>query len=99
MEDQVVEDFLNEAMIMRKFNHPNVLSLIGVTVHDNKPSVILPLMENGNLKKFLNSHQSVSERNMHNIFLTFYVVYFLNLLQCLARCMLYHLAKLNSTPF
>ena len=48
-------------MIMRKFNHPNVLSMIGVTVHDDKPSVILPLMVKGNLKNFLISHQSVRQ--------------------------------------
>ena len=44
--NQVTETFLQEVIIMRQFNHPNVLSLIGVSVHDNKPCVLLPLMTN-----------------------------------------------------
>ena len=51
--NQVVEDFLQEATILMKFNHPNVLTLIGVSIHNNKPCVILPLMSNGDLKNYL----------------------------------------------
>ena len=42
--NQVIETFLQEVVIMRQFKHPNVLSLIGVSVHDNKPCALLPLM-------------------------------------------------------
>ena len=58
--NQVVEDFLQEAAILIKFSHPNVLTLIGVSVHNNKPCVILPLMSNGDLKNYLKNNISVS---------------------------------------
>lgn len=59
MNNQVVEDFLQEAIIMGQFNHPNVLSLIGVSTNNDKPSVVMPLMRNGDLKKYLNANISV----------------------------------------
>ena len=58
--NQVTETFLQEVIIMRQFNHPNVLSLIGVSVHDNKPCVLLPLMTNKDVKSFLKRNQQVS---------------------------------------
>lgn len=59
-DNQIIHEFLLEAMTMRKFNHPNVLRMIGVSVHDNKPCIILPLMCNGDLRKYLKANQSVS---------------------------------------
>ena len=53
MNNQVVEEFLQEAIIMKRFNHPNVISLFGVSVHNNKPCIILPLLINGDLKSYL----------------------------------------------
>ena len=70
--NQVVEDFLHEAMIMRKFNHPNILKLIGVSTHNDKPCVILPLMNHGDLKGYLKNNISVS------IFLS--LIHFYNIL-------------------
>ena len=52
-----VVDFLQEAMTMKKLNHPNVLSLIGVSIHNDKPCALLPLMNKGDLKKYLKFHQ------------------------------------------
>ncbi len=40
------------AIIMKKFKHPNVMKLLGVTVHEEKPCIILPLMKM-DLKKHL----------------------------------------------
>ena len=60
MNNQVVEDFLQESVIMKQFNHPNVLSLIGVSVHNDKPCIILPLMSNGDLYRYLKKHEKVS---------------------------------------
>ena len=71
MTNQVVEDFLQEATILMKFNHPNVLTLIGVSIHNNKPCVILPLMSNGDLKNYLKNNISVSTFFYH------YMIYFL----------------------
>ena len=62
MDNQLVENFLKEVTIMRNFNHPNVLSLFDVSVHNNKPCALLPLMINGDLKKYLQKHNSVSEK-------------------------------------
>ena len=53
MNNEVVEEFLQEAIIMKKFNHTNVMSLFGVSVHNDKSCVILPLMINGDLKSYL----------------------------------------------
>ena len=58
--NQVIETFLQEVVIMRQFNHPNVLSLIGVSVHDNKPCALLPLMANKNVKSFLKRNHEAS---------------------------------------
>ena len=59
MSNVVVEDFLQESIIMKQFNHPNVLSLIGVSVHNDKPCIILPLMRNGDLNSYLTKHKEV----------------------------------------
>ena len=45
---------------MRKLDHPIVLSLIGVPVHEDKPCVLLPLMSNGDLKAYVTSKSEVS---------------------------------------
>ena len=55
-----VESILREAVTMRMLDHPNVLSLLGVSLHGARPCVILPLMKNGNLKDYLENNKSVS---------------------------------------
>ncbi|XP_072025085.1 hepatocyte growth factor receptor-like [Amphiura filiformis] len=46
--------FLEEGLIMKDFDHTNVLGLIGLTFDpQGNPLVILPLMRNGDLKSFL----------------------------------------------
>ena len=45
---------------MKEFNHPNVMSLIGISVHEDKPCVILPLMSNGDLENYLRKHSEVN---------------------------------------
>ena len=59
LNNELIEEFLQESMIMKQLNHPNVLSLFGVSVHDNKPCVILPLMTNGDLRSYLKSSNLV----------------------------------------
>lgn len=57
---QAVSNFLQEAILMRDFNHPNVLSLIGVTLDDEQlPMVIIPLMSKGDLKHVLRDESVV----------------------------------------
>ena len=48
-----------EATIMKDFHHPNVLTLYGVVILQNKPYVLLPLMENGDLQSFVRNTQVV----------------------------------------
>ena len=42
---------------MKDFSHPNVLGLLGVVFDtpDGTPHLVLPFMENGNLKSYLKS--------------------------------------------
>ncbi|XP_069141590.1 hepatocyte growth factor receptor-like [Argopecten irradians] len=55
-----IGEFMNEALIMKDFDHPNVLSLIGVCVDKAEfPLVILPFMANGDLLAYIRD-----ERNM-----------------------------------
>ena len=55
-----VTSFIEEAVVMRDFDHQNVLSLLGLVVKDNKPYVILPLMEHGDLKTYISNRDLVS---------------------------------------
>ena len=58
--NQVIEAFLQEVVIMRQFNHPNILSLIGISVHNNKPCALLPLITNKDVNSFLKRNHEVS---------------------------------------
>ena len=55
-----VQVFLHEAVLMKQFSHQHILSLIGVSVHEDKPCALLPLMKNGDLKSYVTRHQDVS---------------------------------------
>ncbi|XP_068424815.1 tyrosine-protein kinase Mer [Clinocottus analis] len=53
-----IEEFLNEAVCMKDFDHLNVIKLLGVCLevgagHFPKPMVILPFMKYGDLHSFL----------------------------------------------
>ncbi|XP_067935788.1 uncharacterized protein [Watersipora subatra] len=53
-DDKAVENFLQEAISMTRFDHPNVLSLLGVVIDKNSmPMVLTPLMSKGDLKHVL----------------------------------------------
>ncbi|KAI8764091.1 hepatocyte growth factor receptor, partial [Biomphalaria glabrata] len=46
--------FIQEALIMKDFEHPNVLELIGLGEKEpGIPYVILPYMENGDLLTYI----------------------------------------------
>lgn len=49
-----IECLLQEALLMKDFNHPNVMPLIGLVVHkEGSPQLVMPFMYNGDLLKFV----------------------------------------------
>ncbi|XP_038069408.1 hepatocyte growth factor receptor-like isoform X1 [Patiria miniata] len=49
-----IVQFLKEGLLMKSFNHPNVLKLLGLTFdRSGQPLIVLPFMANGDLKFFL----------------------------------------------
>lgn len=51
--NQAEMDFLMEALIMSKFNHPNIVHFIGVCFEKHPRFIILELLAGGDLKTFL----------------------------------------------
>ena len=49
-DDVLINDMLKECVKMLEFNHPNVLTLIGVCVDGGPaPYIVMPFMSNGSL--------------------------------------------------
>ncbi len=72
-----ISAFMDEVMRMKGFTHRNVLTIIGLVFNENQPYVVLPYMENGNLKSFLADPDRVSQLhictdNYHIIPITVY---------------------------
>lgn len=60
LEQHTVEAFLKEGVIMKNFNHPHVLKLLGVCVNSQEnPMVILPYMANGDLRSYVKDKKKV----------------------------------------
>ena len=59
-----VESMVSEIIKMQEFNHPHVLSLIGVCL-DTGPgvSMVMPFMTNGSLKDYLKKERNNIELN------------------------------------
>ncbi len=57
-DNSVVEEFLTEIMVMGKLKHPNVMKLLGVTVHEDQPCIVMPLMMT-DLKQYLKQNKLV----------------------------------------
>ena len=51
--------FMDEATILMRFDHPNVLSLVGIAIKDNIPKIMTPFMANSDLRTFLKGNQKV----------------------------------------
>jgi len=47
----------NEIDTMFSFDHPNVMSLIGVSVHREVPFLIMPFMANGSVLEYVKHHK------------------------------------------
>ena len=50
-------ELMEECNIAKKFDHPNVLSLLGIsfTPEENKPLMVMPYMHHGDVKSYLKS--------------------------------------------
>ncbi|CAG5059934.1 unnamed protein product [Parnassius apollo] len=59
---QSENDFLMEAAIMAKFNHPNIVHLIGVCFDMHPRFIVLELLAGGDLKNFLRESRPKAER-------------------------------------
>ena len=57
---EVLESFLHESILMKNFDHPNVLHILGVGLdpENGLPFIVLPFMANGNLQLYLKSKRS-----------------------------------------
>ncbi len=55
--NQAESDFLMEAIIMSKFNHPNIVHFIGACFDTHPRYIILELLAGGDLKNFLRENR------------------------------------------
>ena len=54
LQEELVTDLLKECVKMQKFDHPNVLQLVGVCLDGGPaPYIIMPFMTNGSLLSYL----------------------------------------------
>ena len=61
MSPDQIRTFVGEALLMRSFQHDNVLSLIGISFDvQSQPIVILPFLKNGDLLSYLRNPKNVS---------------------------------------
>ncbi|XP_076750221.1 anaplastic lymphoma kinase isoform X1 [Xylocopa sonorina] len=60
---QTEADFMMEALIMSKFNHPNIVHFIGVSFDKNPKYIVLELLAGGNLKNFLREERPRADRS------------------------------------
>ena len=56
------KQFVKECNVASKFDHPNVLNIIGVSMipEEGPPLMVMPLMHNGNVKSYLKSKRGNS---------------------------------------
>ena len=66
--NQAELDFLTEALIMSKFNHPNIVHFIGVCFEKHPRFLILELLAGGDLKSFLRESRPKPVSKVFSIF-------------------------------
>ena len=58
MNEELVDDLLRECTKMQEFNHPNILTLVGVCLDGGPaPYIIMPFMTNGSLLSHLKDNR------------------------------------------
>ncbi|XP_065200377.1 leukocyte tyrosine kinase receptor-like isoform X2 [Planococcus citri] len=60
--NQAEADFLMEALIMSKFNHPNIVHFIGACFDTHPRYIILELLAGGDLKNFLRENRPKADK-------------------------------------
>ena len=59
------EDLIRESVLMFKFDHPNIISLIGLCLDAGpSPYIILPFMENGSLLSYVKKNRAILRTNI-----------------------------------
>ena len=59
-----IEDLIRESVLMHKFDHPNIISLIGICLDAGPtPYIILPFMENGSLISYVKKNRAILPTN------------------------------------
>jgi serine/threonine protein kinase len=57
--EERIKSFLNEGLIMRDFNHFNVLNLKGICFdEDDSPIILIPYMNGGDLLAFIRDEEN-----------------------------------------
>jgi len=61
------KEFIDECVMASKFDHPNVLSIFGVSViaEEDTPLMVMPFMHNGDLKSFVKSKRGDTIKISH----------------------------------
>lgn len=59
---QQLRSLLSESLLMKRFDHPNIVGLLGVCFDtpDGFPYLILPFMANGNIRDYLKDKRMYS---------------------------------------
>ena len=51
---------IRECVMMQKFDHPNIISIIGLCLNAGpSPYIILPFMENGSLLSYVQNNRAI----------------------------------------
>lgn len=73
-----MKEFLEEALVMKGFNHPHVLTLYGVVIRELKPQVVLEYMNKGDLKTYVSVKAMVrrlTSKFVHiNLFISMFIL-------------------------
>ena len=90
-----IEDFMAEPALMQGFDHCNVLELLGICfdTQNHIPLIVLPYMENGDLRSFLKSKRLTDKQTSKETFPEVQLLLYLCLciLVCCSSFMLYRM--------
>ncbi|KAJ6361293.1 hypothetical protein OIU78_001855 [Salix suchowensis] len=64
--DDAQREFENELGLLSKFQHPNIISIVGYSVHEEMGFIIYELMPNGSLEDLLHGTSRGSSLNWHS---------------------------------